>query len=79
MRLPLVEPNVRGLGIGRGLVDACIAFARAAGYRKISLWTQQGPDAARRIYENASFCLTNEEPHYSFGQDLVGETWEFDL
>lgn len=79
LRLLLVEPHARGLGIGKALVDACIAYARAAGYRKISLWTQKGLDAARGIYEQAGFRLTNEEPHHSFGHDLVAQVWELDL
>jgi DNA-binding MarR family transcriptional regulator/GNAT superfamily N-acetyltransferase len=79
LRLLLVEPEARGLGLGEGLVDACIGFARAAGYGKLTLWTQSMLLAARHIYERAGFRRVREEPHHSFGQDLVGEYWEMKL
>jgi DNA-binding MarR family transcriptional regulator/GNAT superfamily N-acetyltransferase len=79
LRLLLLEPDARGLGIGKRLVDACLAFAREAGYRKMMLWTNKGLDAARGIYESRGFVLTKEEKHHSFGQDLVGQTFELTL
>ena len=79
LRLLLVDPAGRGIGLGKRLVDECIAFARGCGYRKIVLWTQSMLLAARGIYEDAGFVLVASEPHHSFGQDLVGETWELVL
>jgi DNA-binding MarR family transcriptional regulator/N-acetylglutamate synthase-like GNAT family acetyltransferase len=79
LRLLLVEPGARGLGLGARLVDECIAFARHAGYRKIVLWTQSELLAARRIYEQRGFRRIAEEAHKSFGRDLVAETWALKL
>ena len=79
LRLLLVDPAGRGQGLGQKLVAECVTFAKACGYRKITLWTQSILVAARGIYQNAGFTLVASEPHRSFGQDLIGETWEREL
>ncbi len=79
LRMLLVEPAARGLGIGKRLVEECVRFARQAGYRKMTLWTQSSLHAARGIYEKAGFRLAEHHRHHSWGHDLVAETWDLVL
>jgi GNAT superfamily N-acetyltransferase len=79
LRILLVDPTARGQHLGTRLVQTCVDFARAAGYQRMVLWTNDPLVAARAIYLKAGFALTAEEPHHSYGVDLVGQTYELDL
>lgn len=79
LRMLLIEPEARGLGLGKRLVDECVAFSRAAGYRKITLWTHDILVAARGIYQRAGFTLVSSAPNHAFGVDLRMEVWELRL
>ena len=79
LRMLILTPEARGLGLGRRLADECIAFARSKGYKKMQLWTNSCLDAARALYAKRGFRLIKSEPYHGFGHDLVGETWELRL
>jgi GNAT superfamily N-acetyltransferase len=79
LRILLVHPDGRGLGLGGALVDTCLEFARSAGYERMMLWTNDPLVAARKLYLARGFRLTAEEPHHSFGVDLIGQTYEAPL
>ena len=79
LRILLVHPDGRGHDLGRRLIDACLEFARSAGYERIRLWTNHPLAAARHLYLERGFALTREEPHHSFGIDLIGQTYELEL
>ena len=79
IRLLLVDPKARGLGLGQRLTDECVKFARATGYRKVTLWTHSILTAARHVYEKAGFTLTSSEPRHTWGKDVVAEFWDLVL
>ena len=79
LRMLLVDPKARGLGIGKRLVEECIRFAQQRGYKKMTLWTNDILVAAIHIYRECGFKMVGEERHHSFGHEMVGQTWELDL
>lgn len=79
LRMLLVEPSARGMGLGARLIEECLRFAHAAGYKKMTLWTHKSLTAARRLYRKAGFRLVKSAPNPSFGRKLVDEFWEIDL
>jgi DNA-binding MarR family transcriptional regulator/GNAT superfamily N-acetyltransferase len=79
LRLLLVEPDARGMGIGARLVEQCVRFAEQAGYTSMTLWTQSILEDAQRLYRRAGFTIAGSQPHHSFGRDLVDQTWEREL
>ena len=79
VRLLLVDPKARGLGLGARLVEECVTFAREAGYKRVTLWTHSVLTAARHIYEQAGFTLTSSEKRHTWGKDVVAEYWDLDL
>ncbi len=79
LRILLVTPPARGLGVGTRLVDECLDFASHAGYERVTLWTNDVLVSARRIYQAFGFALREEEPHHSFGHDLIGQNWTLEL
>ncbi|HUA44819.1 MAG TPA: GNAT family N-acetyltransferase [Solirubrobacteraceae bacterium] len=79
LRILFVHPDARGRDLGRRLIDTCLEFARTAGYERVRLWTNHPLLAARHLYLERGFQLVAEEPHHSFGVDLVGQTYELEL
>jgi GNAT superfamily N-acetyltransferase len=79
LRMLIVDPSARGLGIGQRLVEECVQFAKDAGYETVTLWTVDILTAARKLYLQAGFRLMDEQPVHQFGVDLVDQTWELDL